>query len=284
MNSFLVCRHGGLIEPLDSGQDLIYEEEPVMEELNDENNILGLISGILESLSNMVNICYVGKKILNVLDTKFEIIQKEDYYIIKDSREKRKEIEDFKKIKGTRYKIGSDKFKEARLNKYLPKGQHSKMDILNKTKDNFTEISKNKNFFKGTLRFTTKKSKQAENPELGLDVKVTGLEKFDNVLKGLDYLSMGLDMAKSVDDNIKKGETRASEYITDAGIEALKGVTSMAISTGCTSLGVAIGSAIPIPGIGTVIGAGVGYAIGYVGGKLFDLISEPLGNIIDNYI
>ena len=126
MNSFLVCRHGGLIEPLDSGQDLIYEEEPVMEETNDENNILGLISGILEPFSNMGNISYVGKKISNVLDTKFEIIQKEDYYIIKDSREKRKEIEDFNKIKGTRYKIGSDKFKEAGLDKYLPKGQRSK--------------------------------------------------------------------------------------------------------------------------------------------------------------
>ncbi|WP_250277181.1 polymorphic toxin type 44 domain-containing protein [[Clostridium] colinum] len=36
MNSFLVCRHGGIIEPIDSGQDLTYEEEPVMEKLEIE--------------------------------------------------------------------------------------------------------------------------------------------------------------------------------------------------------------------------------------------------------
>ncbi|WP_250277177.1 hypothetical protein [[Clostridium] colinum] len=34
MNSFLVFRHGGLIEPLDSGQYLTYEEESVMSEKN----------------------------------------------------------------------------------------------------------------------------------------------------------------------------------------------------------------------------------------------------------
>ncbi len=36
MNSFLVCRHGGLIEPIDSGQDLIYEQEE-MEEIEEDN-------------------------------------------------------------------------------------------------------------------------------------------------------------------------------------------------------------------------------------------------------
>ena len=37
MNSFLVCRHGGLIEPIDSGQDLIYEQEEEMEEIEEDN-------------------------------------------------------------------------------------------------------------------------------------------------------------------------------------------------------------------------------------------------------
>ncbi|MBS5794388.1 MAG: hypothetical protein KIC92_06465 [Clostridiales bacterium] len=36
MNSFLVCRHGGLIEPIDSGQDLIYEQEEI-EEIEEDN-------------------------------------------------------------------------------------------------------------------------------------------------------------------------------------------------------------------------------------------------------
>ncbi len=44
MNSFLVCRHGGLIEPIDSGQDLIYEQEEEMEEIEFPEELEKLIN------------------------------------------------------------------------------------------------------------------------------------------------------------------------------------------------------------------------------------------------
>ena len=48
MNSFLVCRHGGLIEPIDWGQELIYEEQEKMIEIIDFNKDTEVLKGLLD--------------------------------------------------------------------------------------------------------------------------------------------------------------------------------------------------------------------------------------------
>ena len=65
------------------------------------------------------------------------------------------------------------------------------------------------------------------------------------------------------------------KIFTDAMIDAEMGI---AISAGSTIVGAVVGSFIPIPGVGTAIGAGAGYVFGRGIDALLDVKWEIFGN------
>ena len=79
-NSFLICRYGGIIEPLDSGQDLISEQEPVMEELEIEE----VLSTNHEDIKTLEDI----DKLLNDFEGAFINDNKELFEVYKEIIEK----------------------------------------------------------------------------------------------------------------------------------------------------------------------------------------------------
>lgn len=270
--SFLICRYGGIIEPLDSGQVEI-EGEATNNKINSsKKSYKDTVSDILSEISLMGNIGIQSKNLFNTLNTVFEIERKGNYYIIKGLPNKRKQTLNLKEIKGTRYRIGSPKFNEAGLQFYLPKGERSSSGIFKKSIDNFPDAFKrvNNDFLKETFKIETK--------------SLNTLGKLENAFKGLEYFTIGTNMIKSVNYNINNDEDRISEYISDVAIEGGKGIFNMGVAAGCTNIGMAIGTAIPIPVVGTVVGGVLGFGFGYVGGKISEWSTDKLGNLVDNFI
>lgn len=198
-----------------------------------------------------------GKTAIDTLKFKGKIIQKGNYYIIKGNQDIRKDIIG---IPGTRYKIGSKKFNSTNLKYYTPTGssfaQNANKFIRN-LGPSFTDQ------FKGGLS-TIAKDTFVINRSEGL---------LSNTGKVLGYLGVGLDVANGVSSNIKNGAT-SNKVVADASIDVAKGLSNMVIATGCAKVGAAIGTAIPIPAVGTAAGAILGFAAGYFGSVLYD-------NIID---
>ncbi|WP_250277180.1 hypothetical protein [[Clostridium] colinum] len=71
MNSFLVCRHGGLIEPLDLGQDLTYEKESVIENINEIDKNKEVLDKILNKEGLGIDFVNDTQNYMNTLNNEF---------------------------------------------------------------------------------------------------------------------------------------------------------------------------------------------------------------------
>lgn len=56
---------------------------------------------------------------------------------------------------------------------------------------------------------------------------------------------------------------KQSDFASDAEVGAR--LANMAVATGCAKLGAAVGTAIPIPVVGTAVSAVVGFGLGWLG-------------------
>ncbi len=194
------------------------------------------------------------------------IVQKGNHFIIKggvcgfleDS-----EISDLEKIKGTKYRIGSDAFNESGLKYFVPT-----KDIFSKGAQKFLSNIKEPELWKSSFKeFKTFKG--------GIQ-KIYGFEKNDTFTHGLNnfgkvlgYASIALDTGAGLKEDIDNKAT-ASHTIGDATANVAKGLGAMAVATGCAQVGAAIGTAIPIPGVGTAVGALVGFGLGWLGSQVYD--------------
>ena len=81
-----------------------------------------------------------------------------------------------------------------------------------------------------------------------------------NVGAALGYVEIAYDTIKNLVGNVKNGAS-ASKIVADATTDVAKGLGSMAVVSAGAKVGAAIGSFIPIPGVGTLVGAVVGGAV-----------------------
>lgn len=166
--------------------------------------------------------------------------------------------------RGRTYKEGSVNYIARGLQKYIPAGERTFSKVTQQWYKNLPGEFKNQ-FVHGGVWESLK--------NFGSDTYI--FQKGDvlgNVGKALGYVGVGVGVYSSVQQNIREGETKATDYIADVAVEAGTGLASMAVATGCAKVGAAIGSAIPIPVVGTVVGAAAGFALGYVGNKVFNSI------------
>ena len=106
-----------------------------------------------------------------------------------------------------------------------------------------------------------------------------------NAGRAVGYLSVVSNIGEEMYDNYLEGETEVSEYISDAVVEGVAGIGSMAVSAGCAKVGAALGTAIPIPVVGTVVGAVAGFGIGYIGAKVYDsIVTEDLKEMASEFV
>ncbi|MTD40435.1 hypothetical protein GIX45_17785 [Erwinia sp. CPCC 100877] len=134
--------------------------------------------------------------------------------------------------------------------------------IKNKVKDNFPSIKKAKDW--GTsFKEASKWGKTAKIGGGVLSVASTGLMAYDNYNNARDS---GLS---------KKEATVASTVNTGIDL-AVVGVT--------TKVGMAIGTAIPIPGVGTAVGAVAGFAIGMGLSYAGSTVTKPAVDFVKNKV
>ncbi|RDU22020.1 hypothetical protein [Anaerosacchariphilus polymeriproducens] len=187
-----------------------------------------------------------------------KIVERNGYWCIKGLYNTRANGADVSGIKGTRYKVGSEKFVKSGLNRFVPS------DATNAQK--MAKFAKN-----------IKDRKLWSNVKSSINMKsIYGFERNDmlgNVGKCIGYASIGIDVGKGIYDNYKEGAS-ASKIVADASVDVAKGLGKMAVATGCAQVGAAIGTAIPIPGVGTIVGYAAGFAIGYGAGKLYDYLTD----------
>ena len=126
-----------------------------------------------------------------------------------------------KDIKGTRYKINSPAYFNAHLNQFLPKNERNFSKIISKTTSNLRENGfptlKGTGFLKETFTFQEK-------------------DILGNAGRAVGYLSVVSNIGEEMYDNYLEGETEVSEYISDAVVEGVAGIGSMAVSAGCAKL------------------------------------------------
>lgn len=184
------------------------------------------------------------------------IVEKDGYYIVKGTVAGRKGISALGGIKGTKYKVGSEKFIKSGLNKYLPKGS-SIDDVASKFTSNISP-----NLKKGFEEFG------------GNTFKFKRGEKLGNTAKGLGYASIGVGVVGGIYENYQNGAD-AGKYAGDAVADTVSGLVGMAAGSAGAEIGFAIGTAIPVPVVGSVAGAALGFVGGYVGGVIADkLVNE----------
>jgi hypothetical protein len=188
--------------------------------------------------------------IKSALGSKFKIVVKGDYYIIKGSPKFR--IEEAK-ILGTRYKIGSPKA-NAHVAKYVNPDLSAKAIAKN--------VGTN---IKGCLGGTFKDAYVFQKGDL-----------LGNIGRGMGYASVALGVGNGIIKNKHAGETEVTKYAADATVDLAKGLGSMAVATGAAKVGAAIGTAIPIPVVGTVVGAAAGFAVGFIAIKLYDAVLDKV--------
>lgn len=207
---------------------------------------------------------------IKALATKCDLVREGDYIIVKGTVGLRKDIEVLKDIKGTRYKINSPAYFNAHLNQFLPKNERNFSKIISKTTSNLRENGfptlKGTGFLKETFTFQEK-------------------DILGNAGRAVGYLSVVSNIGEEMYDNYLEGETEVSEYISDAVVEGVAGIGSMAVSAGCAKVGAALGTAIPIPVVGTVVGAVAGFGIGYIGAKVYDsIVTEDLKEMASEFV
>ena len=109
-----------------------------------------------------------------------------------------------------------------------------------------------------------------------------------NVAKGISRISKAVDIAGDVAsvfailwetgtgiaENIENG-TRTQKIVSDAIVDTGVGV---GLTAGSTAVGAWVGSLIPIPVVGTLVGAGAGYLVGEGADWLLNADLEILGN------
>lgn len=104
-------------------------------------------------------------------------------------------------------------------------------------------------------------------------------DKLGNVGTALGYLKVGVNVGTGIYKNYKSGVKEVSKYVADATVDLAFALGEMAVATGCAKLGAAIGTAIPIPVLGTVVGAATGFAVGWIVSK--GLNSDPVNKAKD---
>jgi hypothetical protein len=233
--------------------------------LDHSENLLHNLNNAMDKVPDTLDIVY--KLYLCIKHCRiFKIVKVGNYYHIKGGISgflKNCDMEDLEGIEGTRYKIGSKAFIKAGLNRFVPPDA-SFSEGAKKFLENITDKSlweknfKDYNSFKNGL-------KKIYGFEKGTKIST----KINNVGKILGYASIAFDTGMEIKNDVESGAT-VSHTIGDATATAVKGLGSMAIATGCAEVGAAIGTAIPIPGVGTVVGAAVGFGIGLAASKLYD--------------
>ena len=142
-------------------------------------------------------------------------------------------------------------------------------------------------------------------PGAAQDWLSTGLQAFssladDGQLDGREVVGLALSAAQHFKGFSRFAQTPAGGALVSTGVSAVNNVFAAingdmgvgdaiastlvdgAISYGAVQLGAALGSFIPIPGVGTLIGAGLGFLVSEFGGDLINWAKEGLGNLIDN--
>lgn len=99
--------------------------------------------------------------------------------------------------------------------------------------------------------------------------KISSSLPFDKIGDGLTIGSMILSIAKVTLENIKNGNSLNS-IIADIFTEAALTLGEWTIQTGCKSIGMAVGSSIPV--VGTAVGGVIGDAVGFVAAEAFDFV------------
>ena len=134
------------------------------------------------------------------------------------------------------YKFNYNKIKSAQKPKRVPKGSW----IL-KNRRSIPKLNE-------TLGDSSKLAKSLKNVGKALDVAG----------KVADGAEIVLDTTSGIVDNINNG-TRTQKIVSDAIVDAGVGI---GITAGSTAFGAWVGSFIPIPVVGTLVGAGAGYLVG----------------------
>lgn len=190
-------------------------------------------------------------------------------------------------VAGSTYRIGSQSFNNAGLNKYLPKGftfEQYRECVGNNIKTGVKsipgELSKLKDININSIINEEKILTKAKS--------IYTITKDDSKLgaagKVLGYVGMGLDVGIKIDEDIEN-KASTGKIVADVGGVVVKDVVGMAVCAGCAEVGTEVGAAIgtaliPIPGAGTAIGAAVGFAAGYIGGKIYDKAADAIGDAI----
>lgn len=94
-------------------------------------------------------------------------------------------------------------------------------------------------------------------PKLSKGLKGAG-KALDFAGKFADGVVIFFDTASGISENIESG-TRTQKIVSDALVDVGTGI---GITAGSTAVGAWAGSFIPIPVVGTLLGAGVGYVVG----------------------
>lgn len=183
---------------------------------------------------------------------------------------------------GSTYKPGSSNFNQAGLNRYVPKGASisqitSKLYENAKTSAVGTYKNVKTNIATGEVGMCIGKSaKNFLGATYGISKNASGsYMNLGNVGVAAGYLGVGYNTVSGIKENIDNGESK-SKVISDAVVDTGVGLGGMAFAAGCAKAGAAIGTLIPVPGVGTAVGAVLGFAFGYVGSKIY---SSATGDI-----
>lgn len=211
------------------------------------------------------------------LDSGLRIVQKGNYYIIKGTRDMGTRGNVFKLSaknttpRGTRYRIGSDKFIEAGLDRYVPEGSSFKT-IASGWKNNLGVSMKAQlagdaavpkgQFFSATAKNLTTKA---------FSLKQSGF--LNKAGAAMNIAGIALDVGSEITYGLANGES-AAKITGDVTSAVVVGAGKAVFTTACTQVGAAIGTAIPIPVVGTVVGAAAGFAVGVVGGMAYDFLTK----------
>lgn len=170
------------------------------------------------------------------------------------------------KAGGATYRIGSDSYVAAGLDKYVVKGASA------------SEFGEK---YISNLKQTTSKSVNNFRMNPGECVRSFGKstfcfqsgDTFGNLAKGLSYAAIAYEAGTDTYNNIQNGAS-GSKIAADVTVDVAKGLGGMAVATACANVGAAIGTAIPIPVVGTVVGAALGFAAGYAGAWLYNTLID----------
>lgn len=188
----------------------------------------------------------------------FKIVQYGKYWIIKGLYYTRKSENNLSKIKGTRYAVGSRAFREAGLSRYVPAGSTAS-EYTSKLVSNLKDYK----YWENQLK----------------NINVNNLYKFNkedalgNIGKAVAYTAIALETGLDTVENIQNHASK-NKIVADATVDVAKGLGGMAVATSCAQVGAAIGTAIPIPGVGTIVGAGIGFAAGILGTLAYNYVID----------